>query len=402
MASLNPTVQNGYGTAKDDEEEYYYEEEWTMTRKTRNLLIAASVAISVGVIYLFCFVLPLMFIPELRPLVGIVKVEELGVSLTPVSPETVAGWNFEVNVKDEDEDSEEDFGEEEEDLETSSLEVETNRPSKDRLVLVGDIHGKYILFRKLLRKIKYNRKTDHLLVLGDFIAKGPDSFKVLNYLIEQDADCILGNHEYYALQNYAKFHGLDSPFFVSDNVTIRSPDIRSSGFIDDPEFLLAKKLEPQHVEYINKCPLIKKLGKVPVHPKTTTGGAKSAPGIAVHAGLRWDVEDLNEQDPQDCLEMRSYLSPFYNETTDDPHDELAVSWSKVWNNKQKESDEKLVVYYGHDARRGLNIKKYAKGLDNGCVRGDFLAAMVIWQEKTTTNKGNKRILHKEQAVRVQC
>lgn len=408
---LNPNDRTGYKATENEEAEYFYEdEEWNISRTTKNLLIACGVVLSVAIIYLFCFILPNMFIPKLVNLVGISKVQDLAVSLVPVSLDVVETWNVEAwdNLEyDEEEQTEQT---EQTEQETSELSVaDSKKTVKQRLIIIGDIHGQYIQFRKLLRKVGFNKKTDHVLVLGDFIAKGPDSMKVLEYLIENQMDCILGNHEYYALQNYAQFHGLQSPYFVAQNSSnaLRNPDLSSKssqmsnrGFNEDPEYLLAKKLQPHHIEYINLCGVIKKLGKVPLHASENDGGRNFASGLAVHAGLRWDLTaDLNEQDPNDCLEMRSYLEPFYNETTDDPRAERAVSWSKVWNavNKNKTVDHQYVVYYGHDAHRGLNLKKWAKGLDNGCVRGDYLAAMVLWQEET-----KRGVLYKEQAVRVSC
>lgn len=401
MAPLTDSVHNRYNAVKDDdEEEEYYEEEWNLSARTKNILIAVGVVVCVAMVYLFCVVLPAMFIPELRVLVGINKVEKLGVSLKPVPAAKAASWMFHEMQVEGSEDSEDEVEVEEVQQKTGE-DVQTGAVHKERLILVGDVHGMYIELRKLLRKIKYDMDKDHLLVVGDFVAKGPDLMKVLDFLIDHNADCILGNHEYYALQNYAKFHGLASPYFVDGSSAAPEPQVGSAGFIEDPEFLLAKKLQPRHVEYINKCPLIKQLGAVPVHLKAAAGGRKSAQGLAVHAGLRWDLTDLNEQNPTDCLEMRSYLSPFYNETTDDPHADGAVSWSKVWNAKQKEATHKSVVYYGHDARRGLNLKKYAKGLDTGCARGDYMSAMVIWQEIEPTKRG-LRVLYKEHAVQVRC
>lgn len=37
----------------------------------------------------------------------------------------------------------------------------------------------------------------------------------------------------------------------------------------------------------------------------------------------------------------------------------------------------MTVIYGHDASSGLNIKKYTKGLDSGCVQGGKLTALVV-------------------------
>lgn len=388
----------------------YEEEDLNLSQATKRWLIVGALAVSAAIIYLFCFLLPGMFVPEAIELVGISKVKDVPVELQPVSSKVVESWKIDqwdavdTTVFEEQDDKEFDEDEQEVSSENTVLEPTSGkRPLKQRMILVGDIHGQYVQLRALLRKVGYNPKTDHLLVLGDFISKGPDSLKVLEFLIENNIDCILGNHEYYVLQNYATFHGLNGPEFVSSNdtaVAYLDNGVSALGFNEDPEFLLAKKLQPHHVEYINQCPVIKKLGKVPLHSPQNDGRHNYASGLAVHAGLRWDLTaNLNDQDPLDCLQMRSYLAPFYNETTDDPREERAVSWSKVWNRKNKSgsTDHKYVAYYGHDARRSLNLKKWAKGLDHGCFGGDHLAAMVMWQEQTATG-----ILYKEQVVRVKC
>jgi hypothetical protein len=60
-------------------------------------------------------------------------------------------------------------------------------------------------------------------------------------------------------------------------------------------------------------------------------------------------------------------------------DHEGFHWEKFWNYRQKKlpAQERLTVIYGHDARRGKNIKKYSKGLDSGCARGGELTALVI-------------------------
>lgn len=37
----------------------------------------------------------------------------------------------------------------------------------------------------------------------------------------------------------------------------------------------------------------------------------------------------------------------------------------------------MTVIYGHDAKTGLAIREYTKGLDSGCVKGGKLTALVI-------------------------
>jgi protein phosphatase len=43
-----------------------------------------------------------------------------------------------------------------------------------RVLAVSDLHGGFTLFRKLLKKVNYNPEEDYLLILGDFLEKGPE------------------------------------------------------------------------------------------------------------------------------------------------------------------------------------------------------------------------------------
>jgi hypothetical protein len=37
----------------------------------------------------------------------------------------------------------------------------------------------------------------------------------------------------------------------------------------------------------------------------------------------------------------------------------------------------MTAIYGHDSKRGLNIKAYSKGLDSSCVSGGKLTALTL-------------------------
>ncbi|CAK7891249.1 hypothetical protein CAAN1_01S04258 [[Candida] anglica] len=399
-----------------NEEIYYEDEEPELSPTMKYLLWAVGIFTSIFCIFLFTVYIPSVFIPEARPLEGILKVSEVEHHLTTISAERVRELGlhkFQSIVNDEDDDSTESM--EEEDIE-DQLDIDLTHTFKskgvERFILVGDVHGEYNRLMSLMKKVQFNPKKDLVLLLGDFISKGPDSVKVIEWASSNGVECILGNHEYYALGNYAKFHGLYSPFFVNpndnDTTIVGEKYLNVKGFNDDPEFLMAKKFQPEHIAYINSCPVIRRLGPVPLHkPRNNNGSLNFVEGVAVHAGLRWDLaqakEPLEEQNPIDCLEMRKLLPPFYNETTDDPHFPNAVGWTGLWKDTQKllSRKDRQAVYYGHDARKGLRLKKYTRGLDSRCTVGGYLSAMVIWKEEQLFN-GKLREFYKEQAYQVKC
>jgi Icc-related predicted phosphoesterase len=53
-----------------------------------------------------------------------------------------------------------------------------------RTILIGDIHGCYDEFMSLLDKVNYDKDNDRLIILGDFIDKGPKSFEIIDLAAE--------------------------------------------------------------------------------------------------------------------------------------------------------------------------------------------------------------------------
>lgn len=67
-----------------------------------------------------------------------------------------------------------------------------------RILAISDIHGELELLEKLLLKLKFDATQDKLLLLGDYIDRGPASCGVLNIIEELQATgarVLLGNHE---------------------------------------------------------------------------------------------------------------------------------------------------------------------------------------------------------------
>lgn len=68
----------------------------------------------------------------------------------------------------------------------------------ERLIAIGDIHGCAVALSALLAEIKPTQ-GDTLVMLGDYIDRGPDSRGVIEQLIELESKCqlvaLLGNHE---------------------------------------------------------------------------------------------------------------------------------------------------------------------------------------------------------------
>lgn len=68
---------------------------------------------------------------------------------------------------------------------------------------IGDLHGRYDLFVKMLEKIKFDPKVDHMYFLGDVLGGNDSGISILEYIMDNPNSntLILGNHENNVLGN---------------------------------------------------------------------------------------------------------------------------------------------------------------------------------------------------------
>ena len=78
-----------------------------------------------------------------------------------------------------------------------------------KILCVGDIHGCLSTLKALIAKAG---PVDQIISVGDLIDRGPDSFGVIKYCIENNIQVCLGNHELLALEALIPYLGPDHPF----------------------------------------------------------------------------------------------------------------------------------------------------------------------------------------------
>lgn len=106
-----------------------------------------------------------------------------------------------------------------------------------RLFAIGDIHGCYKTFYDLVIKIIDLKKTDRLILLGDYIDRGDQSKEVIDFIIDLtkkgfDVLPLTGNHESMLLDSYSDPGMLYQWFINSADTTLQSfgiQDIREIG-----------------------------------------------------------------------------------------------------------------------------------------------------------------------------
>lgn len=209
---------------------------------------------------------------------------------------------------------------------------------EERTIVIGDVHGCIAELEALVRACQV-RPGDRIVLVGDLVAKGPDSRKVVEYARDLGMLGVRGNHDEALVrwkQAADKGKGKELPRLS-----------RSS-----QEAL--EQLKPSHLAWLAALPYYFEVDK---------------DTVVVHGGLEQGVK-LEKQDPAVMVSLRSILpgGKLSSRATE------GVPWAKKWKGPR-------FVLFGHDAIRGLQRETFAVGLDTGCVYGRTLTAAILPERK---------------------
>ncbi|MBP1965932.1 metallophosphoesterase family protein [Paenibacillus aceris] len=208
-----------------------------------------------------------------------------------------------------------------------------------RTLVVSDIHGCVDEFKQLLVKVNFNAEEDQLVLLGDYVDRGPDSRGAVEYVMslvrEKGAIALKGNHdqrfvdvlgevdpltemkffEHGGIQTFQSFCG-------SNNLDLKQSKERILGTCRD------------HIDFLSSLPLFH----------------EDEGHIYVHAGLNPTYIDWKTQPERDFLWIRA---PFV----------------------QQRTVVKKTVVFGHTPAKDIHGKadvwfdRDKIGIDGGCAYG---------------------------------
>ena len=249
---------------------------------------------------------------------------------------------------------------------------------------IGDLHGCYREFRKLLDKIEFDHSEDQLYLVGDLINRGPISAKTLSYLMQHTEAMfpVLSNH--------------DLAFLVFQAGLIRLKRHDTYGELMEHEQL------QEYVRFIRQQPLMRYIPELDIaichagiYPKWTIDQAL---GLAKEAEMHLQNDALFTQflpqmfgnDPNIWSEdltgidrVRSIINIFtrmrylhadlsLDFNAKEPMDEVVnlYPWFRFPNNFNQTQ-----VVFGHWASLGLHNENNIMCIDSGCAWGEKLTAV---------------------------
>lgn len=185
---------------------------------------------------------------------------------------------------------------------------------------IGDVHGCYDELNYLLGFIA-PLKEDRVIFVGDLINKGPYSREVVQLVVRENYECIMGNHEAHYIKNYLYYEKYIKLYNLlseeEHKYLLDLPD-----YIDEDDFTV-------------------------VHAGLVPGKElKDTPSTILHYIRTWDGLGKDLKNPSN------------------------PPWYELYREQKK-------IVYGHWAARGLNIRSNTIGLDSGCVYGNYLSAWCL-------------------------
>jgi len=146
--------------------------------------------------------------------------------------------------------------------------ININPPENYRIIAISDIHGNHDVFKALIDRLDLH-ENDYLIIMGDFINRGDDSYKTYHLVRElskrRNTFVLKGNHEYYihkSLENENYFDHFFKFLHKGFYETIIDSSIKKAG-LDLSEFESSHGMleyilenEGEMYEFLKKLPII--------------------------------------------------------------------------------------------------------------------------------------------------
>lgn len=212
--------------------------------------------------------------------------------------------------------------------------------------VIGDVHGCYYTLKELLHKLPHNSR---IIFVGDVCDRGSYTKRVIDLIIENEYECVLGNHERYMLE-YA--------YEIINGGTNRWLKDSMGGKQTLKSYKNHKRKLFEHIEYIKTLPTY-----ILVDNYFITHGF-ALPYFA----RRNKIQSLNGLTKNRISDQKEW-----------GHD-----WEKGYENYD------IINVFGHTPYKEVKKGSNFFGIDTGCVYGGKLSAIELNTQTFIFQKHNPK------------
>ncbi len=222
----------------------------------------------------------------------------------------------------------------------------------NRTIIVSDIHGCMEEFNELLEKVRYNKSNDKLILIGDYVDRGPASKEVvertMELVLQDKAIALRGNHDQRLVDLVlgedpavvAKFREHGGLQTLQSYIEYKGTEITDEVIHQARERI--RREYGHHIEFLRRLPLY----------------YEDDAHIYVHAGLNPHYLNWKEQPERDFMYIKS---DFYQHRT-------RVDKKVVFGHTRTAEIHRMPDVWFADDKIGI---------DGGCAYGQQLNALIV-------------------------
>lgn len=218
---------------------------------------------------------------------------------------------------------------------------------KRKTYVIGDVHGCYYTLKELLSRLAQDSR---IIFVGDLCDRGLYTKEVMEHIIKNNYEAILGNHDDYMIKHAVEcLEDNNCRWYKTDYMGGQET---MSSYKDDEKTML------RHIEWLKTLPRYILIDNYFI-----------THGFALPYFKNRDLE-------------HSHTGLLKNRISDE--DEWGHDWEKDW----REYD--VINIFGHTHYDEVEVGKNYYGIDTGCVYGGKLTAIELGSMNTIDVKLDKR------------
>lgn len=204
----------------------------------------------------------------------------------------------------------------------------------EQIYIIGDVHGCYKTLLALIEQFP-NKQNSKIAFVGDIIDKGRNSCEVVEFIMNNKYDCVLGNHEQLFLE-YAPKKDEFGKDFSMENIPYYFEECGGKATVES--YKNSKEIYCKHYDYIQNLPIYLEYQDY----KT----ADDRYLVVSHSAVAktWCLRNSTEQ---------YQVDDFIN--------------MALWNRWKQYDNYDIFNVYGHTVRSDFKMTEFDCNIDLGCV-----------------------------------